>query len=464
MSKRTMKCPDCGAPIPNGAAMCSRCGYKPQTEGAEPAPRKMYENYPRPVETSRWPDQESYEEAAMERKSATSGKNTWQLAIVGALILVILVIAVVLIIKMTAPAEKNEVSDPMSPAISETVNTNGVHVISGEDVNATDAPAATDAPQQEGEAEEENQPEETPEPTPEVTPEPTPEPDFAPDPSITISEMKDTVYVTANGVNLRIGPGTEYDVIKSLSRGDELDRVGVTNNGWSEIDWDGERAFLSNDYVSEDKPEAVVTEKNDTVYVTGNSVNLREGAGTEYDVTASLTKGTELKRTGTTDNGWTRVEYDGKTGYISSNYVSADKPAASVSEKDGTVIVTTAANLRTEPNESGDVIAIANPDVELKRTGVTDTGWTRVEYDGKTAYVHSSLLKDKDTSGVTEESGTLTVTTRSNIRSGPSTGDSIIATVDEGTTLTKTGRTDGWFRVTYNDQTGYISESLVAQG
>lgn len=464
MSKRTRRCPDCGAQMPQGAAMCSKCGYRPPVERADGAPRKLREGAPRPVETSRWPDKESYEEAAAERKSIMAGKNIWQMAIVLALIVVIVVIGVVLLIKMNAPAGNDdlEASNQESQTFNEVEPENeNVHMIDSEDVVATEPPAATEAPEQESEPaeEEETQPKEEEEPEP--TPEPTPEPE---EEKFTVSEMNDTVYLTGNGVNLREGPGTEYDAVTSQSRGTELKRTGVTDNGWSQVEYDGDTVYVSNNYVSEDKPEAIVTETSDTVYVTGSSVNLRKGAGTDYDVIVGLAKGTELKRTGTTDNGWSRVEYNGETGYLSSNYVSTEKPAAAITEKDGTVVVTSAANLRTEPSENGDVIAIANPDVELKRTGVTESGWTRVEYDGKTAYVHSSLLKDKESSGVTEESGTLTVTTRSNIRSGPSTNDSIIATVDAGTTLTKTGKTDGWYRVTYNDQTGYISESLVAQG
>lgn len=472
MSKRTMKCPDCGAQIPHGAAMCGRCGYRPTVERAHDEPRKLREGAPRPVETSRWPDMESYEEAAAERKDAAAGKNIWQIAIVIALIVVIIVIGVILIIKMNAPAPDKGVETPPqeSQTFEEVINDN-VHVITGGDLENTQNPVSTDAPQQEPQPEDE--PEAEPEPTaePEATPVPTEEPDFPQDPSITISEMNDTVYVSANGVNLRLGPGTEYNAVSSLSRGKELKRTGVTNNGWSQVEWDGEKAYLSNTYVTEEKPEAQVTDKNDTVYVTGEGVNLRKGAGTDYDAITSLAKGTELKRTGETDNGWSRVEYNGETGYLSSKYISTEKPETpsekedNVTAKDGTVVVITAANLRTEPNESADVIAIANADVELKRTGVTDNGWTRVEYDGKTAYVYSTLLKDKDTSGITEESGTLTVTTRANIRSAPNTDGSILATVDAGTTLTKTGKTaDNWFRITYNDQTGYIAGSLVAQG
>lgn len=472
MSKRTRRCPDCGAQLPQGAAMCSKCGYKAPETPAENTPRKIREEVPRPVDTSRWPDRNEYseyEEAAVERKAA-GGKSIWQIAVVLALIVVIVVIAVVLIIKMNAPASTME--DPASTSAQtsesfEVEEESNVHVIDPQDIAATEPPMAEEEPaeqepgaEQELEQEEELPQEEEPEPTPEPTPEPEEE-DFV------VSEMNDTVYLTGNGVNLREGPGTEYDAVTSGSRGLELKRTGVTDNGWSRLEYEGETVYVSNSYVSEEKPAVEITEQNDTVYVTGDGVNLRKGPGTENDVIVSLSKGTELKRTGTAENGWTRVEYNGQEGYLSSNYVSTDKPAASVTEKSGTVVVTAAANLRSEPNENGSVLAIANANVELERTGVTGD-WTRVSYNGQDAYIHTSLLKDKEEQsdpGVTEESGTLTVATLSNIRTGPGTSYDVLATVEAGTTLTKTGRTDdNWYRVTYNDQTGYIAASLVAQG
>lgn len=60
---------------------------------------------------------------------------------------------------------------------------------------------------------------------------------------------------------------------------------------------------------------------DETVYVTGNQVNLRSEWSTNSQVLAKLDRGTSLKRTGYSDT-WSRVQYQDKECYISSRYVS----------------------------------------------------------------------------------------------------------------------------------------------
>lgn len=56
------------------------------------------------------------------------------------------------------------------------------------------------------------------------------------------------------------------------------------------------------------------------VVVTGNTVNLREGAGTKYDDIGTVKKGEEMKYISTASNGWFKVNYNGKDCYISNKY------------------------------------------------------------------------------------------------------------------------------------------------
>jgi len=70
------------------------------------------------------------------------------------------------------------------------------------------------------------------------------------------------------------------------------------------------------------------TDTEETVYVTGDQVNLRSGAGTDAQVVTKLSKGTALKRTGVGGD-WSRVIYQEKEGYISSGYVSTTPPETS---------------------------------------------------------------------------------------------------------------------------------------
>ncbi len=64
---------------------------------------------------------------------------------------------------------------------------------------------------------------------------------------------------------------------------------------------------------------------DETVYVTGTQVNIRKSPSSGGEVLAKLDKGTSLKRTGYS-SAWSRVVYEGKVCYISSQYVSKDKP------------------------------------------------------------------------------------------------------------------------------------------
>lgn len=72
------------------------------------------------------------------------------------------------------------------------------------------------------------------------------------------------------------------------------------------------------------------TSVNETVYAT-TTVNIREGFSADTDKVGSLSKGQSVVRTGigTGDaEGWSEVEFNGQTAYISSEYLSLTKPAA----------------------------------------------------------------------------------------------------------------------------------------
>ncbi len=64
---------------------------------------------------------------------------------------------------------------------------------------------------------------------------------------------------------------------------------------------------------------APVVQKAEYVQCTGNSVNLRAGAGVDYAVVGSAAKGTTYAIIGKSGN-WYKTYYRGKTAYISASY------------------------------------------------------------------------------------------------------------------------------------------------
>ena len=62
-----------------------------------------------------------------------------------------------------------------------------------------------------------------------------------------------------------------------------------------------------------------------TMY-TSDTVNVRAGAGTDYDKVGKLRWGNQIQVTGETDNGWYEVLYDGITAFIKGDYIVNDLP------------------------------------------------------------------------------------------------------------------------------------------
>ena len=79
--------------------------------------------------------------------------------------------------------------------------------------------------------------------------------------------------------------------------------------------------------------DSLFTETDETMYAT-TTVNVRSSYSTNSDKLGSLTKAQSVKRTGIGTGaaaGWSRIEFNGKVAYVSSDYLSATKPQVNTS-------------------------------------------------------------------------------------------------------------------------------------
>lgn len=142
---------------------------------------------------------------------------------------------------------------------------------------------------------------------------------------VTFEDVNETVWAKES-VNVRTGPGTSYDKIGTLSAKDEVIRTGIGSNGWSRIEYNGKIAYANGKYLTTDKPKEVTyKEVNETVYAI-DGVNVRSGPGTNFEKVGRLSRKDTVIRIGIGDNGWSKVLYNDKEAYISSNYLSTEKP------------------------------------------------------------------------------------------------------------------------------------------
>lgn len=148
-------------------------------------------------------------------------------------------------------------------------------------------------------------------------------------------------------------------------------------------------------------------------------------------------------------------------------------------------------NLRNVPSQGEEsfIVHILQNGETVNRTGMSDEGWSRLEYDGQVVYAVSSLLTtdltkkevtentangtDESESGLpavqtvfTEVNDQVTPKIEVNLRLLPSVTNpkaTVVATIKNGEVVTRTGVNEGlgWSRVEYNGQTLYCISSYV---
>ncbi len=147
--------------------------------------------------------------------------------------------------------------------------------------------------------------------------------------------------------------------------------------------------------------ELLYTDVNEKV-TAKDEVNLRTGAGTKFDIVGVLKNGTVIKRTGVGKNGWSRLDFNGRTVYAVTSYLTTDlsyKPPVDDGIKtefqdvNEQVTAKSETNLRTLPSvtDSQVVYTLKNGEY-LTRTGISTNGWSRLQYNGQTVYAISSYL------------------------------------------------------------------------
>lgn len=75
-----------------------------------------------------------------------------------------------------------------------------------------------------------------------------------------------------------------------------------------------------------EEPSLYIEEVSETVWAT-DPVNVRGAADAFADRVGGLGKGESITRTGICENGWSRVDYNGTTAYIHSDYLTTTEPA-----------------------------------------------------------------------------------------------------------------------------------------
>lgn len=212
--------------------------------------------------------------------------------------------------------------------------------------------------------------------------------------NVEASEVRSSkvVEVTCDALNVRTGSSTKHSIAGTVRKGTKLEYISTCSNGWYKVKYKGSTRYVSNKY---SKLKGDSTSSSKTVQVTGSRVNIRSGAGTKYSIVDTVSKGTKLKYISRCSNGWYKVEYKGKTRYITDEYtkISGSTTTSDSIRKVGKVTAS-ALNVRSGASTKHSVKKTIKKNSVVGVISSYSNGWSKVKLSSSTTgYVSTKYLK-----------------------------------------------------------------------
>ena len=270
--------------------------------------------------------------------------------------------------------------------------------------------------------------------------------------------------VTASSLNVRSGPGTDNPVLFTIKKNEKVE-IKESLNGWYKIKISsGKEGWASSSYISESENTSSNETTKNTQKQTNANVNFRNGAGTSYRIIATLQKGTKVEFI-SESNGWSKVKHDGRLGYIASSYLEDIKTSSNTSTTKE--VNTDSLNVRSGPSTSNSIIGKLNKGSKVSVISESN-GWSKINYNGKEAYVSSQYLSSVSGNNNTSKPEVVKeikeVNTDSlNVRSGPGTSFSKIGSLSKGSKVEVISENNEWSKINYNGKEAYVSSQYLSK-
>ncbi|AYD39900.1 CHAP domain-containing protein [Clostridium fermenticellae] len=319
-----------------------------------------------------------------------------------------------------------------------------------------------------------------------------------------------TVNTSSSYLNVRNNASTSSSVIGSLAKGTSIS-IFSESNGWYKIKYNSSYGYVSSTYIASGTESQNTTSSTDTVEAgaismtgsgtvnvsnSGSYLNVRSSASTSSNVIGSLAKGASVNIVEKCGD-WYKINYSSSYGYVSSKYINLGSSSStstqntSTSNNTGFVNIrdhSSYLNLRSTP--SGTIAGSLPYGAEVQILS-TNSGWYKINYNGKTGYVSAAYIKlssnsakvsqttaaqNSSTSASDLTASTNTVSVKSeqnplkdtiksvklsdpsatlNLRNSPWTGK-ILTEIPNGAKVEVISTSGRWYKVKYDSYIGYI--------
>lgn len=195
-------------------------------------------------------------------------------------------------------------------------------------------------------------------------------------------------------VNLRSGPGRDFQVADVLQEGEAVTVTGAEKDGYLPVEIGSAHGWVAAEWLDVEEVSAGDAPAGASVTET---VNLREQPSRESAVLAMIPGGSAIDLTGRTADGYVEGSWEGTTGWIDADYVigsdSAAAQPAGEAGPTGSATATTDVNIRATPSRSAPVVAVVPAGGVVTLTGEHAEGYFSVSFDGAVGWIDAAYLR-----------------------------------------------------------------------
>lgn len=318
---------------------------------------------------------------------------------------------------------------------------------------------------------------------------------YEPDNAFAFDDEQPDLIVSAEKLYLREGPGLSYPIITTLKQNHELTFIEKQDD-WYHVKAGNTEGWVASWLTStKEKQNENETSINKTAISQVDHLNLRAEPSVNSAVLNQLYTGDEaeiLKE----QSGWLQINYNGTTGWISTDYVSVNE---NVSNENSSSVETSESNtqqqepasnenVEIDPNTFTIVVDALNirkkADLTSKKLGVAYKGeqfkvlerknnWVKIQNDKVKGWVYSFYgsftvnaeqpsTSEKEQRTEIDSSNVVTIIYNgTNLREQPSTSSNVVVHANAGEKFTIISTQDDWYEVKVNDTTSAFVANWV---
>jgi len=189
---------------------------------------------------------------------------------------------------------------------------------------------------------------------------------------------------SSSRLRIRSKSNTTSSIVGYVPNGAKLKILETLTSGWLKIEYGGLSGYVSGDYVA-------ISSQSETIgtIVDCSYLSVRTGNNTNYTRIGVVKSGTKHALLGEKD-GWYKISFEGKEGWISGKYVSVEDTDFVQLDKKG---ITTASSLRVRKGAGLTYEQIGSIKYKSEVTILgEENGFYKIEYKGSTGYISKAYV------------------------------------------------------------------------